>query len=73
MESNIPLMLAAQSAFLSGPLPGCHKIFRSTNLVMIHPNYEPPAKDACSVIPANAGIQDWLKNLDSGSRFACPE
>jgi hypothetical protein len=35
MESNIPPMLAAQSAFPSGPLPGYHKIFRSTNLEMI--------------------------------------
>jgi len=26
-----------------------------------------------SVIPAKAGIQGNLKNLDSGSRFACPE
>jgi hypothetical protein len=25
------------------------------------------------VIPAKAGIQDRLKILDSGSRFACPE
>ena len=36
MESNIPPMLAAQSAFPSGPLPGFHKIFRSTNLEIIH-------------------------------------
>jgi len=36
MESNIPPMLAAQSAFPSGPLPGFHKLFRSTNLEMIH-------------------------------------
>jgi len=35
MEGNIPPMLAAQSAFLSGPLPGFHKIFPSTNLEMI--------------------------------------
>jgi hypothetical protein len=35
MESNIPPMLAAQSAFPSGPLPGFHKIFRSTNSEMI--------------------------------------
>jgi hypothetical protein len=34
---------------------------------------EPLAKVACSVIPAKAGIQNCLKNLDSGSRFACPE
>jgi hypothetical protein len=26
-----------------------------------------------SVIPAEAGIQNALKILDSGSRFACPE
>jgi len=26
-----------------------------------------------SVIPAKAGIQNRLKILDSGSRFACPE
>ena len=26
-----------------------------------------------SVIPAKAGIQNCLKTLDSGSRFACPE
>jgi len=26
-----------------------------------------------SVIPAKAGIQNDLKILDSGSRFACPE
>jgi hypothetical protein len=35
MESNIPPMLAAQSASPSGPLPGFHKLFRSTNLRMI--------------------------------------
>jgi hypothetical protein len=35
MESNIPPMLAAQSAFPSGPLPGFHKIFRSPDLAMI--------------------------------------
>jgi hypothetical protein len=35
MESNIPPMLAAQSAFPSGPLPSFHKIFRLTNLEMI--------------------------------------
>jgi hypothetical protein len=26
-----------------------------------------------AVIPAQAGIQNLLKILDSGSRFACPE
>ena len=31
------------------------------------------ARVANSVIPAKAGIQNYLKNLDSGSRFACPE
>ena len=33
---------------------------------------EPLAKVTCSVIPAKAGIQNSLKILDSGSRFACP-
>jgi hypothetical protein len=36
-----------------------------------HP--EPLTKVAYSVIPAKAGIQNGLKILDSGSRFACPE
>jgi hypothetical protein len=31
------------------------------------------AKVTSSVIPAKAGIQNCLKILDSGSRFACPE
>jgi hypothetical protein len=31
------------------------------------------AKVTSSVIPAKAGIQNRLKFLDSGSRFACPE
>jgi hypothetical protein len=31
------------------------------------------AKVTYSVIPAKAGIQNCLKILDSGSRFACPE
>jgi len=31
------------------------------------------AKVNYSVIPAKAGIQNRLKTLDSGSRFACPE
>jgi hypothetical protein len=31
------------------------------------------AKVTRSVIPAKAGIQNCLKILDSGSRFACPE
>jgi hypothetical protein len=35
MESNIPPMLAAQSAFPSGPLPIFHKITPSTNLEML--------------------------------------
>jgi hypothetical protein len=34
---------------------------------------EPFAKVGHSVIPAKAGIQNRLKILDSGSRFACPE
>jgi hypothetical protein len=34
---------------------------------------EPLAKVGHSVIPAKAGIQNRLKILDSGSRFACPE
>jgi hypothetical protein len=34
---------------------------------------EPPAKVTYSVIPAKAGIQNSLKILDSGSRYACPE
>jgi hypothetical protein len=44
-------------------------------------NLEPLAKVTYSVILANpgsgsgagAGIQNCLKKLDSGSRFACPE
>jgi hypothetical protein len=35
--------------------------------------YEALAKVTYSVIPAKAGIQNRLKILDSGSRFACPE
>jgi hypothetical protein len=31
------------------------------------------ARVTSSVIPAKAGIQNGLKILDSGSRFACPE
>jgi hypothetical protein len=31
------------------------------------------AKATWTVIPAKAGIQNGLKILDSGSRFACPE
>jgi hypothetical protein len=31
------------------------------------------ARVAYSVIPAEAGIQNSLKILDSGSHFACPE
>jgi len=31
------------------------------------------AKVTFAVIPAKAGIQNHLKILDSGSRFACPE
>jgi len=34
---------------------------------------EVPAKGIYSVIPAKAGIQNRLKILGSGSRFACPE
>ncbi|MCX5917505.1 MAG: hypothetical protein NTX30_12615 [Deltaproteobacteria bacterium] len=34
---------------------------------------EPLEKVISSVIPAKAGIQNCLKILDSGSRFACPE
>jgi hypothetical protein len=41
MEGDIPAMLAAQSAFPSGPWPGFHKIFRSTNLEMIRKKNEP--------------------------------
>jgi len=35
--------------------------------------FELPEKAISSVIPAKAGIQNGLKILDSGSRFACPE
>jgi len=35
--------------------------------------FELPKKAISSVIPAKAGIQNALKILDSGSRFACPE
>jgi len=35
--------------------------------------FELLAKAISSVIPAKAGIQNCLKILDSGSRFACPE
>jgi uncharacterized DUF497 family protein len=35
--------------------------------------HEDLAKITYSVIPAKAGIQNRLKTLDSGSRFACPE
>jgi len=34
---------------------------------------EPLAKVISSVIPVQAGIQNFLKILDSGSRFAVPE
>jgi len=34
---------------------------------------EPLAELSHAVIPAKAGIQNRLKILDSGSRFACPE
>jgi hypothetical protein len=37
------------------------------------PSDEPSAKGSYFVIPAKAGIQNRLKTLDSGSRFACPE
>ena len=40
---------------------------------MILLKIEPLAKVAHSVIPAKAGIQNCLKILDSGSRFARPE
>ena len=36
-------------------------------------SYELLAKATYSVIPAKAGIQNYSKILDSGSRFACPE
>jgi hypothetical protein len=36
-------------------------------------NDEPLAKVFKAVIPAGAEIQNCLKDLDSGSRFACPE
>jgi len=36
-------------------------------------SFEHLARVASSVIPAKAGIQNCLKNLDSRSRFACPE
>jgi len=41
------------------------KLLKSKNILP-----EVPAKVTCSVIPAKAGIQKFLKILDSGSHFA---
>ena len=62
-------LLLLRSLFLEGELGLGVEITDSIILLQM----EAPAKVTYSVIPAEAGIQNRLEFLDSGSRFACPE